>query len=84
MTKVNKIERVALSGGLIGLFTTNPKRAIERVLEANNAEGWTCRQIIPHSTSNFGVVIFQLIVLLCTLGLWTFGAGYLLLMEKEQ
>ena len=82
--KINKTERVALSGGLIGALFTNPKTAINKVLSANNVEGWYCRQVLPHSTSNVAVLIFELIVLCCTFGLWTFGAGYLLLLEKDS
>lgn len=83
MATINKIDRIALSGGLIGLLTTNPRRAIEKAIECNNAEGWNCHQILPHTTSNMGAVLLQMVVLLCTFGLWTFGAGYLLLFEKE-
>ena len=84
MSTINKIERIALSGGIIGVLTTNPRRALEKVIEQNNAEGWNCHQILPHSTSNVFMFIVQLLVLVCTLFLWTFGAGYLVLFEKEK
>lgn len=84
MAKINKIERIALSGGLIGAIFTNPRRALEKCLEKGNAEGWSCRQILTHSTTNWFVLFLQLLILICTLGLWTFGAGYMVLFEKEN
>lgn len=82
--KANKIERVALSGGILGAILTNPKAAIDRALVKANTDGWYCRQVMPHSTSNIFILMLQAFVLVCTLGLWTFGAGYLLLLEKDS
>jgi len=82
-TKQNRMERVFLSGGLIGALTTNPKSAIEGKIKILNTQGWNCRQILPHGTHNLFITIVQTIILVCTLGLWTFGGGYLLLFEKE-
>lgn len=82
--KENKIVRVALSGGLLGAMTTNPRRALEKCIAQHNNEGWRCHQVLPHTTSNAAVLLLQLLVALCTLGLWTFGAGYLILFEREK
>jgi len=82
--RINRMERVALSGGLIGFLTTNPREALESKMRELNAEGWNCRQMLDHSTHNGFIKILQFLVLICTLGLWTFGAGYLLLFEKER
>ncbi|MCR5562570.1 MAG: hypothetical protein K6F46_04245 [Desulfovibrio sp.] len=30
------------------------------------------------------MLLLQIVVLVCTLGLWTFGAGYLLLLKKGR
>jgi len=82
--RINRMERVALSGGLIGCLATNPREALESKMRELNAEGWNCRQMLDHSTHNSFIKILQFLVLICTLGLWTFGAGYLLLFEKER
>jgi len=82
--KINRMERVALSGGLIGLLTTNPRAALERKIMQLNAKGWRCHQIMDHSTRNTFIMFLQFLILICTLGLWTFGSGYLLLFEKKQ
>lgn len=81
--KVNRVERISLSGGLIGSMATNPRSAIEKKCQELNVDGWKCHQIIPHSTRNVAVSLLQGVVLVCTLFLWTFGDGYILLFEKD-
>ena len=81
--KTNKVVRIALMGGLLGMLLTNPRGALDKALAQANSEGFYCRQIVPHSTTNLFIRILQIVCLMCTLGLWTFGAGYLLLLEKE-
>ena len=82
--KVNKIHRISLTGGLIGELFTNPRRALESAIKTYNANGWYCIQILPHTTTNIFIKFLQLVCLICTLGIWTFGNGYLLLLEKEE
>lgn len=84
MIKENKVERIALSGGILGALLTNPKRALNNAIKKENANGWVCKEIIPHSTNNYAIIILQLLILVCTLFLWTFGAGYLILFEKDS
>lgn len=81
--KENKIVRIALAGGLIGLLATNPRRALERTIEAHNREGWTCIYFTSHATTNALIFILQILVLLLTLGLWTWGAGYMVLFVRD-
>lgn len=81
--KKNKVGRISLSGGIIGLLTTNPRRALEDHIEKSNADGWHATHIEPHTTNNLLVTAAQFAVLIMTLGLWTWGAGYIVLFEKE-
>jgi len=81
--KINKIVRISLSSGLIGALGTNPRKALEQVIQRYNAAGWNCHQIIPHTTRNLFITLLQVIILIMTIGLWTFGAGYLVLFEKD-
>jgi hypothetical protein len=83
-TYVNKVVRISLSGGLIGLLTTNPRRAIDNAIDKANQDGYHCHQIVPHSSRNLLVIVLQIAVLLATLLLWTWGAGYILLFQKER
>lgn len=79
----NKIVRISLAGGIVGLLTTNPRRSLENVIRAENDEGYRCTYFIPNHAPNLLMRVLQLIVLICTLGLWTWGAGYLILLEKN-
>lgn len=80
----NKIVRISLAGGLIGLITTNPRRALENVIKAQNDMGFRCTYIMPNHAPNLLMRLVQLCVLICTLTLWTWGAGYLILLEKND
>ena len=84
MSKVNKVGRIAFSGGIIGWLTTNPRRALDNRIDKENQEGWNAIYVMPHSDTNLAAVIARLIVLVCTLFLWTWGAGYLILFERER
>ncbi len=82
--KINKVVRVSLSGGLIGLLTTNPRRALDNIIDKHNQEGWNAVYFSNHTDTNLLVAILRLLVLACTLGLWTWGAGYLVLFERQS
>jgi len=84
MARVNKVARVSLMGGLIGAMTTNPRRALEREIAKQNAEGWAAIHIEPHGTTNLLILLLQFIVLVLTLGLFTWGGGYLILLERDS
>jgi len=83
MAKKNKVGRIALMGGLIGMLTTNPRKALEDRIDEENAQGWNAIHIEPHRTTNLFVWLLQLIVLFLTIGLFTWGGGYLILFERE-
>jgi hypothetical protein len=81
--KTSKVERVFLSGGLIGLIFTNPRKALDDLMIEANKDGWYAIQIIKHSNENLLITLLQILVLFLTIGMWTWGAGYLVLLEKE-
>ena len=82
--KVNKVVRIALSGGIIGLLATNPRRALSQRIEKENREGWNAIHFMPHVETNLLVAVLRLVVLVLTLFLWTWGAGYLILFERQR
>jgi hypothetical protein len=81
--KINKVDRISLAGGLLGALFTNPRAAIDSRVEEANKNGWNLHQIIPHAETNLFIKIVSILLLIMTLFLWTFGAGYILLFEKE-
>lgn len=83
MDKVNRVDRIFLAGGLIGWIFTNPRRALDLAIRKANDDGWNCHQILPHWERNLLIILLQILVLITTAGLWTWGAGYLLLLERE-
>ena len=84
MAKTNKVVRIALSGGIIGWITTNPRRALDARIDKENQEGWNAIYILPHVDTNLVAFLARVAVLVLTLFLWTWGAGYLILFERER
>ena len=82
-SRVNRVDRISLSGGLVGMLLTNPRRALDNKIKQENADGWRIVQIMPHKEANLFVFFLQILVLCLTLLLWTWGAGYLLVLEKD-
>lgn len=81
--KLNKIMRISLSGGILGALFTNPRAALDRAIAAANSDGWNCVQVLPHRTTNLAIAFLQSLVLVCTLFLWTWGQGYIVVLERE-
>jgi len=46
--KINKVVRISLSGGIIGLLLTNPRRALEDRIRYENDQGWNAIYVIHH------------------------------------
>lgn len=82
--KRNKVNRISLMGGLIGMLTTNPRKALEDTIDKANQDGWNAVHIEPHRTTNLFILLLQILVLFLTFGLWTWGGGYLILLERES
>lgn len=81
---INKIETINLSGGIIGLLLTNPKRALANNILRQNSDGWNVVQIITHTDTNLFLIIIKILVLILTLFLWTWGAGYIVIYERAR
>ena len=79
----NKTVRVSLSGGLIGSIFTNPARALNGCMAKYNKEGWRFVFKIHHSQRNIFMLLLENVILVATLFLWTFDAGYLVTFERN-
>ena len=79
---MNKVVQISLASGLIGLIATNPRRALEQCILRENTAGWTCIYFTGHQDTNILMTLLKALVLVCTLGLWTWGAGYMVLFHR--
>ena len=81
--KMNKVERLRYSGGLLGLLFGSSKGRLQSKIEDMNKEGWNLHFIHQESV-NLVIWIFRLALLVVTLGLWTIGDSELLIFEKDE
>ena len=79
----NRLEKVSLAGGIIGMLGTSPRLALQSKLSEVNAQGWYVRQIIPDSTGNLFVSLLRFLILIVTLLLYTPRNGYFIVLERE-
>ena len=82
MSKINKIERMSYSGGLLGVIFGSSKGKLEGTIKEMNASGWNVHFIHPESVK-LVIVLLRVILLVCTLGLWTIGSSELLVLERD-
>ena len=79
-----QVLRKTVAGGIIGSLMTNPKKTLAKAIDGQAVDGWHLTAITPLSQANAFMFLLSLVVLVCTLGMWTFGEGYLLAFEKES
>ena len=83
IAKCNKVMRIALSGGIIGLLATNPRRAPDHRIDKEHRGSWAVTYFLPHPDTNLFMSVLRLAVLACTAFVWTRSAGYRILFEHE-
>lgn len=82
--KRNKVDEVSFAGGLIGFLAVNPRRMIDNRVKEANENGWVLTQLQPTSGNNLFIKVLRFVLLVLTLGLFTFGDGMYLVFEKEE
>ena len=83
MTKINKVERIRYSGGIIGLLFGSTKGKMQNNVTEMNKQGWNLH-FIHNDQPNLVIWIIRLLILVFTLGLWTIGSSEILVFEKEE
>ncbi len=83
MKKSNQVERITYAGGLYGLIAGSSKGKLQAKVEEMNARGWNLHLIHPESL-NILHLLFRLLILMLTLGIWTFGNSELIIFEKNN
>lgn len=83
MKKSNQVERITYAGGLYGLIAGSSKGKLQVKVEEMNARGWNLHLIHPESL-NILHLLFRLLILMLTLGIWTLGNSELIIFEKNN
>ena len=81
--KDNKVIRVNFAGGLLGLIFGSHRGKLQKSIEEENKQGWNYVDSIPDDP-NLLLIVLRLLLLFATLGLWTLGAGYILIFERPK
>lgn len=79
----NKVTKVNLIGGIIGLFMGSPAKAINRRCNEENAKGWEVVQVLPDTSFSMLAILGRIVLLLLTLFLFTTANGYLMVLKKR-
>ena len=83
MGKINQVERITYSGGLLGLLFGSPLRKLNERVTQMNGNGWHLH-FIHQDNPNLLILILRWSILLMTLGLWTIGNSEILVFQKED
>ncbi len=83
MQRINKVVRVNFAGGLLGIFAGSSRGKIEKVILAENSDGWNFVEFIPDQP-NLIILFLRALLLVCTIGLWTISTGYIFVFEKPR
>ena len=83
MKKINKIERLNYSGGLLGWIFGSTKGKLQNKVSEMNDQGWHLH-FINADQPNLILVIIRILILVVTIGLWTIGSSEILVFEKEE
>jgi hypothetical protein len=79
----NKVVRVEVSGGIIGVLIGSPRASLTRVIDAENAQGWRVRQVLADPFANALQQLIRLLILILTIFLWTPATGFYVVFERE-
>jgi len=83
MNKINRVERIRYSGGLLGLLFGSSKGKLNNKVADMNERGFHLH-FIHGDNPNLLIWVLRLLILIVTLGLWTIGSSELLVFEKDE
>lgn len=83
MSEINNVINFNVPGGLIGLIAGDEAKKLNKVLKAENANGWRYRSHTPNSFNLISVLV-NLVFLWVTLTLWSPGARNLLVLDRME
>lgn len=80
--KVNTVDRITYAGGLYGLIAGSARGKLQARIEEFNQRGYNLHFIHPDSP-NLLLILLRVVILILTIGIWTFGSSELLVFEKD-
>lgn len=81
--ETNKVVRVSYHSGLVGLFFGSTKNSVQNLVSAMNQNGYKLH-LIHQEDINVVQILGRYLLLIVTLGLWTWGRNDLLIFEKNN
>jgi hypothetical protein len=82
LQKENLRVRANFTGVIAGLVAGSQFARLEKVITAKKSEGWSLAELIP-MCRNLIVWVFQIIILILTLGLLRLSTGHILVFERQ-
>jgi len=79
----NKVVKVTLVGGLIGLLAGSPVDSLNKRIRNENSQGWEVVQVLPDTNLNLLTVILRILLLMITLLLYTTTNGYFIVLKRK-
>lgn len=80
----NKVSKITLTGGIIGLFAGSSLSALNKRISSENAQGWEVVQVLPDTSLNILTVILRMLLLMITLFLYTTSNGYYIVLKRAS
>ena len=80
----NKVVKITLTGGLIGLFIGNAIDTLNKNINEENSNGWEVVQIMPDTNTNLAIVVVRILLLICTFLLYTTDNGYFIVYKTNN
>ena len=82
--QTNKVVKITVVGGLIGLLVGNPVESLNKRIKTENSQGWEVVQILPDTSINLLIWILRLILLAITFLFYTTSNGYYIVLKQKS
>jgi hypothetical protein len=82
--QINRISKVSLVGGLIGIVAGSPDESLNKRIRLENSKGWQVVQILPDTHVNLLSLIIRVLLLVITLFIFTTANGYYIVLKRRQ
>jgi len=79
---INKVVKVVLKGGLLGLLSGDAHHTLSAAIAKENRDGWRVVQVIPDDSGNLFLIVVRFLLLLVTCLLYTTANGYWVIVER--